>query len=84
MSHDVKYIGLDVHKEAIVIAVLNGTGRLVMETILGPLDLSTVERAWLVSQHFGGKPSAQWVNTWSGVRSEGNMTGSNVLSPRLT
>src|SRR5450756_2413751 len=24
MSHDVKYIGMDVHKEAIVIAVLNG------------------------------------------------------------
>jgi hypothetical protein len=34
MSHDVKYIGMDVHKEAIVIAVLNGSGRLVMETIL--------------------------------------------------
>jgi transposase len=34
MSHDVKYIGMDVHKEAIVIAVLNGTGKLVMETIL--------------------------------------------------
>src|ERR1700694_3887859 len=34
MSHDVKYIGMDVHKEAIVIAVLNGSGELVMETIL--------------------------------------------------
>ena len=34
MSHDVKYIGRDVHKEAIVIAVLNGGGTLVMETIL--------------------------------------------------
>src|SRR6266567_4272669 len=34
MSHDVKYIGMDVHKEAIVIAVLNGSGKLVMETIL--------------------------------------------------
>src|SRR5712691_9621713 len=34
MSHDLKYIGMDVHKEAIVIAVLNGTGKLVMETIL--------------------------------------------------
>src|SRR5450759_4236178 len=31
MSHDVKYIGMDVHKEAIVIAVLNGSGKLVME-----------------------------------------------------
>jgi hypothetical protein len=32
MSHEVKYIGMDVHKEAIVIAVLNGSGKLVMET----------------------------------------------------
>ncbi len=34
MSRDLKYIGMDVHKEAIVIAVLNGSGKLVMETIL--------------------------------------------------
>ena len=34
MSHDVKYIGMDVHKEAIVIAVLGGSGKLIMETIL--------------------------------------------------
>jgi hypothetical protein len=34
MSHDVKYIGMDVHKEAIVIAVLNGSGKLVIETIV--------------------------------------------------
>ena len=30
----IKYIGLDVHKEAIAIAVLNGVGRLVMESII--------------------------------------------------
>jgi transposase len=34
MSHDVKYIGMEVHKEAIVIAVLNGSGKQVMETIV--------------------------------------------------
>ena len=34
MSHDVKYIGMDVHKEAIVIAVLNESGKLVMESII--------------------------------------------------
>src|ERR1700732_339875 len=34
MSYDVKYIGMDVHKEAIVIAVLNGTGKMIMETML--------------------------------------------------
>src|ERR1700719_553270 len=34
MSRDIKYIGMDVHKEATVIAVLDGNGKLVMETIL--------------------------------------------------
>jgi transposase len=34
MSHEVKYIGMDVHKEAIVIAVLDGSGKQVMETIV--------------------------------------------------
>jgi len=32
---DVKYIGMDVHKEAIAIAVMNGEGKLVMESIIG-------------------------------------------------
>jgi transposase len=34
MSRDIKYIGMDVHKEAIVIAVLSSTGQLVMESIV--------------------------------------------------
>jgi Transposase len=34
MSGDVKYIGMDVHKEAIVIAVLNECGKLAMESIV--------------------------------------------------
>src|SRR5215470_17537609 len=34
MSREVKYIGMDVHKEATVIAVLNGNGQLVMESIV--------------------------------------------------
>ena len=34
MSREVKYIGMDVHKEAVVIAVLNDTGKLVMESIV--------------------------------------------------
>jgi len=34
MSSNIKYIGLDVHKEAISIAVLNGAGKLVMESII--------------------------------------------------
>jgi len=32
----VKYIGLDVHKEAISIAVLNASGKLVMESVIYP------------------------------------------------
>ena len=31
---DIKYIGMDVHKEAIAIAVMNGKGKLVMESII--------------------------------------------------
>src|SRR5213594_851398 len=34
MSRDIKYIGMDVHKEATVIAVLNANGNLVMESIV--------------------------------------------------
>jgi hypothetical protein len=34
MSREIKHIGMNVHKEAIVIAVLDGSGKLVMETIL--------------------------------------------------
>jgi transposase len=34
MSRDIKYIGMDVHKEAIVIAVLNKSDKLVMESIV--------------------------------------------------
>src|ERR1035438_4508123 len=34
LSSNTKYIGLDVHKEAISIAVLNGAGKLVMESIV--------------------------------------------------
>src|SRR5215469_18864198 len=34
MSRDSKYIGMDVHKEAIVMAVLNGRGKQVMESII--------------------------------------------------
>ena len=34
MSREVKYIGMDVHKEAIVIAVRNTRGYVVMESIV--------------------------------------------------
>ena len=34
LSSNIKYIGLDVHKEAVAIAVLNGAGKLMMESIV--------------------------------------------------
>jgi transposase len=34
MSREMKYIGMDVHKEAVVIAVVNSSGKLVMESIV--------------------------------------------------
>src|SRR5215469_786944 len=34
LSSNVKYIGLDVHKEATTVAVRNGAGKLVMESIV--------------------------------------------------
>lgn len=61
MTSEIKYIGLDVHKEAISIAVLNGRGKLVMESIIeteaatilqfiqslrGPLHLTFEEGTW--------------------------------------
>jgi len=34
LSSNVKYIGLDVHKEAVAVAVLNGAGKWMMESIV--------------------------------------------------
>jgi transposase len=43
MSSNIKYIGLDVHKEAISIAVLNGAGKLVMESIIETKALTLLQ-----------------------------------------
>ena len=43
MSSNIKYIGLDVHKEAISIAVLNGAGKLVMESIIETKAITPVQ-----------------------------------------
>jgi transposase len=43
MSREIKYIGMDVHKEAIVIAVLNDSGKLVMESIVETKASSILE-----------------------------------------
>jgi hypothetical protein len=43
VSSNVKYIGLDVHKEAISIAVRNGGGKLVMESIIETKAVTVVQ-----------------------------------------
>jgi hypothetical protein len=43
MSHDVKYIGMDVHKEATVIAVLNESGKQVIESVIETKASSILE-----------------------------------------
>jgi len=43
MSHDVKYIGMDVHKEAIVIAVQNESGKQVLESVIETRASSILE-----------------------------------------
>ena len=42
MGRDIKYIGMDVHKEAIVIAVRNTRGHVVMEAAFPPHSPRTV------------------------------------------
>ena len=74
MSSNIKYIGLDVHKEAIAIAVLNGAGKLVMESIIetkaatlvqflqglrGELHVTLEEGAWAVWLYDVLKPHVQ-------------------------
>ena len=64
MSRDIKYIGMDVHQEAIVIAVLDGSGKLVMESIVetssfhsSTLGESSFPHAHLSERHENGRPN---------------------------
>src|SRR5258705_6780343 len=76
MSRDIKYIGMDVHKEAVVIAVLNSSGKLVMESIVetkassilqfihglrGELHVSWEEGTWAAWLYDLLKPHVQQV-----------------------
>ena len=76
MSRDVKYIGMDVHQEATVIAVLNGHGKLMMESIVetkassllqfihglqGELHVTWEEGTWAAWLHDLLKPHAHQV-----------------------
>ncbi|HKN35155.1 MAG TPA: hypothetical protein VJX16_18080 [Terriglobales bacterium] len=81
MSRDIKYIGMDVHKEAIVIAVLNGSGKLVMESIVetkansilqfihglrGELHVTWEEGTW--ASWLYDRCSRRWSKCWSVIR----------------
>src|SRR5215831_9875244 len=56
MSRDVKYIGMDVHKEAIEIAVRNAGGKLVMESIVetNTLSLAVSRTRWFLYRSLNG------------------------------
>ena len=57
MSRDIKYIGMDVHKEVTVSAVLNGSGKLVMKSIV-----ETKARAVLLRVKYDTGGFGQWVH----------------------
>jgi len=42
-TDSIKYRGMDVHKESISIAVMNGTGKLVMESIIATKAITVVQ-----------------------------------------
>jgi hypothetical protein len=65
MSREVKYIGLDVHKEAIVIAVLNTKGHQVMESIVETKASSILQ----FIHGLQGELHVTWEEgTWSAIR----------------
>jgi hypothetical protein len=81
MSRDTKYIGMDVHKEAVVIAVLNGGGQLVMESIVetkassllqfihglqGELHVTWEEGTWAAGYMICSNPTCS--KCWSAIR----------------
>ena len=63
MSCDIRYIGMDVHKEAVVIAVLSGRGKLVMESIVETKASSILQ----FIHGLRGKLHVTWEEgTWAG------------------
>ena len=43
---DTKYIGMDVHKESVSIAVMNSAGKVVMESVIGT-KASMILQLWM-------------------------------------
>src|SRR3979411_2967397 len=62
MSRDIKYIGMDVHKEAVVIVVLNSSGKLVMESIVETKASSILQ----FIHGLRGELHVTWEGTWAG------------------
>jgi len=95
----VKYIGLDVHKETISIAVLSGTGRVVMESIIetkattilqfiqglrGNLNVTFEEGTWAAWLYDQTGPSATWWISPAGIpRREGRTNAEGALAQLL-
>ena len=61
MSRDIKYIGMDVHKEAVVIAVLNRSGKLVRESIVETKASSILQ----FIHGLRGELHVTWEGTWA-------------------
>ncbi len=75
MSHDVKYIGMDVHKEAIVIAVQNESGKLVIESVIET-------KASSILQFLHGLRGELHV-TWEAYLVEPTLLGRRIIRRRI-
>ena len=73
-NRDIKYIGMDVHKQATVIAVLNGSGKLVMESIVET-------KASSILQFIRGLRGEDRVRPRSGYETRTH-PNSDILAPR--
>jgi hypothetical protein len=66
MSRDIQYIGMDVHKEAVVMAVLNSRGNLIMESIVETKASSILQ----FIHGLRGELHVTWEEgTWAALRS---------------
>ena len=71
-----KYIGMDVHKDAMAVAVMNSAGKVVMESIL------ETQAATMV-QFIRGRRGNLRVTLEEGPGRPGGRIGSSRTSPRL-
>jgi hypothetical protein len=86
MSRDLKYIGMDVHEEAVVIAVRNGNGKLVVESIVETEASSILQfiHGLRGEQPSPGKKGAGQLAVRSLAAAGGTRAGLHSTSQRLT